>query len=104
MLVTFTSKASGDITLFGKDALTLLKMMGQSEVIPSAILAKQVPAALILLTEALVLEKKKSSLLIPKLTDEDDDEVSIHQRAVPLMALLQHASDKACDVMWHEGI
>ena len=46
MLVTFKSDAYADIMMFGDAAHRLLKMMGHSGTVPSAILADDVPAAL----------------------------------------------------------
>ena len=46
MLVTFTTDAFADITMFGDVGLALLKMMGHSGTVPSAILAADVPVAL----------------------------------------------------------
>jgi len=46
MLVTFTTKAHADITLFGDIGLAMLKMMGHSATVPGAIPADAVPAAL----------------------------------------------------------
>ena len=40
MLVTFTTKAYADITMFGDVALAMLKMMGHSATVPGAILAE----------------------------------------------------------------
>ena len=45
MLVTFTTDAYADITMFGDVALAMLKMMGHSTTVPGAILAADVPAA-----------------------------------------------------------
>jgi Domain of unknown function (DUF1840) len=42
MLVTFTTKAYADITLFGDIVLAMLKMMGHSATVPGAILADNV--------------------------------------------------------------
>jgi len=53
MLVTFTTKAYADITMFGDVALALLKKMGHSATVPGAILAADVPAALSKLTAAI---------------------------------------------------
>jgi len=53
MLVTFTTRAYADITMFGDVALALLKMMGHSGTVPSTILAADVPAALSRLTAAI---------------------------------------------------
>ena len=50
MLVTFSTNAYADITMFGDVALTLLKMMGHSSTVPSAILAADVPVVLSRLT------------------------------------------------------
>ena len=101
MLVTFSSDAYENITLFGHVALQLIKMMGQSGAIPSAILAEDIPQALEQLQQALYREQQKPQQPIKPLDDEvDEDTVSISQRALPLIQLLTAASEKKCDVMW----
>ena len=42
MLITFSTKASADITMFGDVATRLLKLMGQSGVTPGALLIPMV--------------------------------------------------------------
>lgn len=101
MLVTFTCDAHENITMFGEVAFRLLKMMGQSGTVPSAILAASVPAALAQLTEAIAKEKSKpSSIKQSKNDDEDEPEVSLAHRALPLIELLQDAVNHKCNVMW----
>jgi hypothetical protein len=97
MLVTFTTDAYADITLFGDVAVALLKMMGHSGTVPSAILAADVPAALSRLTAAI--EAAKAA---PSVDNEDEDEprVSISNRALPLINLLTAAARDGSDVMW----
>jgi hypothetical protein len=97
MLVTFTTKAYADITMFGDVALNMLKMMGHSATVPGAILAADVPVALSRLTAAI--DAKKSS---PLLADKDADEpvVSMAHRALPLINLLAAAAKDGCNVMW----
>ena len=97
MLVTFTTDAYADITMFGDVALALLKMMGHSGTVPSAILAADVPAALSRLTAGI--EAAKAA---PSVEDEDEDEpqVSLSNRALPLINLLTAAAQEGCDVMW----
>jgi hypothetical protein len=99
MLVTFTTKAYADITMFGDVALALLKMMGHSATVPGAILAEDVPAALSRLTAAIEAEKAA-----PPVEDEDADEdepvVSIAHRALPLINLLAAAAKAESNVMW----
>lgn len=104
MLVTFTTKAYADITMFGEVALTMLRMMGHSESVPGAILADDVPAALERLTRALAAHGEEPS----QDTARDDRErdtwkdrpVSLAHRALPLIELLTAAQARHADVMW----
>lgn len=97
MLVTFTTKAYADITMFGNAALAMLKMMGHSTTVPGAILAADVPAALGRLTAAIDAEKA-----LPPVADNDAEEptVSVAHRALPLINLLAAAAKADADVMW----
>jgi len=97
MLVTFTTKAYADITMFGDVALTMLRKMGHSATIPGAILAADVPVALSRLTAAIDAEKSS-----PLLADKNADEpvVSMAHRALPLINLLTAAAKTESNVMW----
>ena len=97
MLVTFTTNAYADITMFGDIALDMLKMMGHSATVPGAILAEDVPAALSQLTAAIEAEKPA-----PPVADKNADEpvVSMVHRALPLIALLSAAAKAESNVMW----
>lgn len=97
MLVTFTTKAYADITMFGDVALTMLKMMGHSATVPGAILAADVPAALSRLTAAIDADK---SLPLPADKDAGEPVVSMAHRALPLINLLAAAAKDGCNVMW----
>jgi hypothetical protein len=97
LLVTFTTDAYADITMFGDVALGMLKMMGHSATVPGAILAADVPAALSRLTIAIEAEKNS-----PPVQDKDSDEpvVSMANRGLPLINLLTAAVKADCNVMW----
>ena len=97
MLVTFTTEAFADITMFGDVALAMLKMMGHSGTVPGAILANDVPAALSQLSAAINDDKTP-----PPVTDKDAEEpvVSMANRALPLIDLLTAAAKAKSDVMW----
>ncbi|MGH8761675.1 MAG: DUF1840 domain-containing protein [Nitrosospira sp.] len=103
MLITFKCDAYADITMFGDVAQRLLKMMGHSGTVPSAILAEDVPAALDRLKRAIAVEK---SVATPEPSgnrpDEgmDDQAVSLAYRALPLIELLDAAAKANCNVMW----
>lgn len=97
MLVTFTTKAYANITMFGDVAVTLLNMMGHSGTVPGAILAADVPAALSRLTAAIDKTRTETSV-----NDDEEEEtpVSLTTRALPLVDLLTAAVQQNSDVMW----
>ena len=101
MLVTFTTDAHANITIFEGDALTMLKMMGHSATVPGAILAADVPAALSRLTAAIDAEK-----ISPPIENENEDTdepvVSMTNRGLPLIDLLTAAAKAGCNVMWNK--
>jgi hypothetical protein len=104
MLVAFKTDAYADIIMFGDVAQQLLKMMDHSGTMPGAIQSDDVPAAL---------ERLKRSLEVAKISGaaqpgsdtaakgrDDDKEVSLAYRALPLIELLTAAAKKHRDVMW----
>src|SRR5512140_2697227 len=97
MLVTFSTDAYADITMFGDVALSMLKMMGHSATVPGAIRAEDVPLALSRLRAAI--EAEKSS---PLPTDNNADEpvISVAHRALPLIDLLAAAAKEKSYVTW----
>lgn len=100
MLVTFQSEV-GRITMFGDVAVQLLRMLGRSGKIPSALLASDIPEALTQLERAIETQENAQS------ADEDDEErnrpVTLRQRAIPLIDLLRHAAREKSDVMWEQA-
>ncbi len=99
MLVTFSSPAHADITMFGEVAISLLKMMGHSGTVPSAIRAVDLSAALTKL-ESAVAESKAAE----QQTDPDVEfKPGLAQRALPLISLLKAAINQNADVMWDKS-
>ena len=102
MLVTFKSKAHGDFTMLGDDALKLLKLMGHSGTVPSAIRAEDMPAALQKLKAAI----DKDEATHAGETDDDEDDgyaerrISLKVRAFPLIEMLEAAVAADVPVMW----
>jgi len=98
MLVTFSTQAYADITMFGNVALAMLKMMGHSASVPGAIMAEDVVDALHRLRAAIEADKQAS----PQVKDMDADEpvVSMAHRALPLMNLLAAAVKAETYVTW----
>lgn len=97
MLVTFKTDAYANIIMFGDDALTMLKIMGQSGTIPGAILAEDVPAALTRLTGAM--DAQKTTQPVHE-KDADASKVSLVNRGLPLIDLFTAAGRAGKNVMW----
>ncbi|QEY52464.1 DUF1840 domain-containing protein [Legionella longbeachae] len=95
MLVTFHTDAYEDIMYFADIAKGLLSLMGHSGTIPGAIKSADLPEALKRLQEGLGKENK---------AEEDDEEneaqISLKKRAIPLIHLLEAAIKKNKDVLW----
>lgn len=97
MLVTFTTDAYADITMFGDVALAMLQMMGHSPTVPGAILAADVPVALNRLKAAIAAEKSSPPIAH---NDADGSGVSMAHRGLPLINLLVAAAREESNVMW----
>lgn len=103
MLVTFSSPAYADITMFGDIAIHLLKLMGHSGTVPGALAAEDIPAALEHLQAAIKADGRSPEG--EKAADEEDGEpnVSISQRAWPLLELLRSAAKANSYVIWDKN-
>ena len=104
MLVTFHSPSYADITMFGEIAIKLLKLMGLSGRVPSAILAEDIPKALARLKQAIKEAEAKEEA-----SEEEEEKsakgacenrVSLVHRALPLIELLEASVANDSDVMW----
>jgi len=105
MLVTFRSSAWGNVTMFGEVAVALLKMMGHSGTVPSALLARDVPAALARLKQELASHPVEEDRGTPSGDDDEEAEkpVGLALRAYPLIEMLSAAAEQEADVMWQAG-
>jgi hypothetical protein len=109
MLVTFSTKAHADITMFGNAAIELLKLAGLSGNVPSAILAADIPETVSRLENALAHLRSladppsaRNTAGSESAANEDRDAepaVPLARRALPLIALLRDAAKAGTDVM-----
>ena len=91
MLVTFSCDSYVNVILFGDIAVQLLKLMGHTGTVPSALLAQDVSRARQNLQKAVDEARNHPT---------DTPEVSLVNRALPLLALLDSAEINRCNVMW----
>ncbi|ODN68119.1 DUF1840 domain-containing protein [Methylophaga muralis] len=95
MIVTFSSKASANITMLGDVAKDMLKIMGHSGTVPGAFQPQDLPRALENLQKAV-----DSSAAADQDPEDGEFKPGLSQRALPLINLLKAAIDANVDVMW----
>ena len=104
-MVTFRTNSHRDIDMFTSDAHTMLKLMGLSTTVPSALRAEDVQSALDRLKQGIERHEAAQTQQAEDQQDneEDDDEptpVPLHTRAMPLIELLQTAANANEHVSW----
>ena len=102
MIVTFKSKASGDVIMFGDAAHALMKIMGKDPDPKGIITPEQLPGAIAGLKKAIAESRSQ-----PGPNEDEEAEkpamtqhVSLAQRAIPLLELLEWAQKKNVPVTW----
>ena len=104
MLITFKTSAYADVTMFGEVALKLIKLMGRRENVPSAIESEDIPQALKMLRVGIAADDAAAKENESEDGDDETEEfVSVHNRALPLIELLEAAHKENVPVMWEEG-
>ncbi|MCG6201803.1 DUF1840 domain-containing protein [Psychromonas antarctica] len=103
MLVTFSSPAYANITMFGDVAVRLLKMMDHSGTVPSALNAENVQAALMRLEATIDQSPEQDASIKDKDDENDEPAISLSLRAQPLIELLRAAAKEKCHVMWNSN-
>jgi hypothetical protein len=102
MSVRCETKFQAAITPFGDVAVTLIKMMGHSGTVPSALLAEDVPAALARLKAAVAAHSNEplASQGSASRSGDEGESVSLAHRALPRIQMLTAAAAARENVMW----
>lgn len=108
MIVSFSTRFDR-LTMFGEPALALLGLLGHSARVPGAMLAAELPAALVRLRSGL---EESGHLASPAPVAQPGDEgderprelpVDLATRAVPLITMIERAIAGGSDLMWDRG-
>ena len=108
MLVIFQSKAAGDVIMFGDVAYRMMEIMGKEKAARGIVTVEQLPDAIARLKAAIAKDKAARAGLgeddLPQLEEAPDGAkrayVSLTQRAVPLIELLELSLLKNVPVVW----
>jgi hypothetical protein len=111
MIVTFKSAASADVIYFGDVAKRMMELMGKDVAEKGIVTVEQLPEAINLLKAAILADKERHR---QHLMEEGDDGpktetaadggsrpfVSLTQRAVPLLTMLEESLGEKKPVVW----
>ena len=93
--IRFHSRVAGDFSMFEEVALSLIKKMGHSGTVPSALMPEDIPQALDRLRAVMSVELEE-----PAMSGDDEPAVSLSRRAWPLVKMLEASLAEECEVMW----
>jgi len=104
MLIVFKSAASGDLITFEKNAREMLEVLGKDRDEDKGIVTvDQLPAAIDRIRQAIAEDSARHAAAPDDETPAAagaGDGVSFHQRAVPLLDMLERALKDAVPVTW----
>jgi hypothetical protein len=111
MIVTFQSPASGDVIMFGDVAQRMMKLMGKEAADKGIVTVEQLPDAIARLKAAIEEDKRERAGLseedlpqtepdVGKRVKSSRPFVTLTQRAVPLLELLEWSLKKKKPVVW----
>jgi len=100
MLYKFKSKVTGDLIMLESDAKRLLKIMGREDQVKGIFLAEQIPAAMSALELAIQAEADARAASDETVGQQDPKQVSLKQRSLPMLKMLQSCLAQSADVVW----
>jgi hypothetical protein len=106
MIVTFQSQAAQDVIMFGDVAYRLMEIMGHEAAAKGIVTVEQLPDAIARLRAAITADKQQQAATPEDESPQADSQsesrqlVSLAQRAVPLLDMLQWSLRKNKPVMW----
>lgn len=110
MVITFQSRASGDVLMFGEVAARLLTIIGKdAQATRGIITAEQLPDAIERLQQAIEADRAQARALDRADPDRDENEdipkgmaapVSLYQRGWPLLEMMTRSHAEGVPVTW----
>ena len=98
MLIRFSVVAGPSIEMYEEEAMKMLRAMGRSETVPSAMSPEDILPAVKELESSL--NKRSSMDESTSQNGYDDDAIDAKTRAFPLIELLKNAAKENKSVMW----
>ncbi|RLJ68150.1 DUF1840 domain-containing protein [Sulfurisoma sediminicola] len=102
-MITFQSDASGDVMMFDEVAHRMMEIMGKERTVRGVVTVEQMPECIARLKAAIAEDRAKAH---GKPQGEEEEEtgvaarVSLAQRALPLVELLERSLQREKPVLW----
>jgi hypothetical protein len=106
MLYKFKSKAAGDLIMLEPNGRRVLEIIGKDAGPKGIILPEEMPAAMAALNAAITREEAEQQAAIDEAKAKGqvpprfDGAVSLRQRAVPFLDMLQRCSKAGTEIVW----
>ena len=108
MLVIFQSQTAGDVMMFGDVAYRMMEVMGKEAGPRGIVTVEQMPEAIAYLKAALAADRSRHAEIAAREAPEfekapdgsERPQISLTQRAVPLIELLELSLKKGTPVVW----
>ncbi len=104
MLYKFKSKTTSDLIMLESNGRRVLEIIGKTPAAQGIVLVAQMPAAIARLEAAIAQEQAERQEATDTGDDgdreDDDDTLSLRQRALPFVDLLKRCSQAGSDLVW----
>lgn len=108
MIITFQSPASGDVIMFGDVAKRMMELMGKEPSDKGIVTVEQLPEAIARITAAIEEDRRARAGTDPDALPQTEKAegggtrpyVTLSQRALPLLELLEWSLKKKKPVVW----
>lgn len=98
MLITFTSRKSASVMMFGEIAKQMMRLVGKEPTDQGTVTVADLPAAIAKLKAAIALDRGGAQVT----TSDDSEEIAVGaaQRALPLLTLFEESLKGDAPVVW----
>ena len=109
MLYKFKSRATAPLIMLGRNGERVLRLIGKSPDTHGIIESAEMPQAIDLLNAAIEHDDAVRAEQPPDGDEPDpdvhpDDEVSLRQRAWPLIEMMERSHSGECDIVWTASV
>jgi len=103
-MITFQSDASGDVMMFDDVAQRMMDIMGKDRTARGVVTVEQMPECIARLKAAIAEDRARALGKAPGEEEEEETgvsaRVSLAQRALPLVELLERSLEREKPVLW----